>query len=117
MSAFSIAPFAGLTVNSTVGYLSGQPALFATAPIYVDITSPVAPTVLFGFSQGDDGPGLVPGMRSALLLVLSDLEPGESTGNAIDGGTAFGTVIAPIPEPATMMLLGLGGLALLRRRK
>ena len=118
LSAFSIAPFAGLTDNSIVGYLSGQPALFATAPIYTDKTDLATnPTVIFGFSQATQGPGLVSGMRSTQLIVLSDLEPGRSTGHVIDGGAASGEVIAPIPEPATLMLLGLGGAAILRRRK
>jgi hypothetical protein len=34
-----------------------------------------------------------------------------------EGYLPFDTMIAVIPEPATLSLLGLGGLALIRRRK
>jgi hypothetical protein len=46
----------------------------------------------------------------------SVLEPGDNLLIVSDGG-AGSIVTTPIPEPATMMLLGLGGLLGLRRRK
>ncbi|MCK4625509.1 MAG: PEP-CTERM sorting domain-containing protein, partial [Phycisphaerae bacterium] len=42
--------------------------------------------------------------------------PGTITGNVINGVISSGDVVGPVPEPATMGLLALGGLALLRRR-
>ena len=112
LDTFSITPFVGLAADTTVGYLSGQPPLFATAPTFVDRVDLVTnPTVLYGFSQGDLGLGLAPGKRSAILFVESDIAPGLSTGSVINGGIAYGDVIAPLPEPATLLLLGIGSLA------
>ena len=50
-----------------------------------------------------------------------DLDPGEigtfGVKMQFDGSVSFCTEQTPIPEPATLSLLGLGGLALLRRKK
>jgi len=51
------------------------------------------------------------------MYVMSDLPPSQITGNVINGSVAFGNVVGPIPEPGTMALLVLGGVAGVIRRK
>ena len=63
-------------------------------------------------------PGLAPG-ASAPFSALSFFPPGGTTPAGGDGSLGFyasGVLPTPIPEPGTMSLLALGGLALVRRR-
>ncbi len=48
-------------------------------------------------------------------LITAGLIPGGSVEFALDGPHAFNTLVTP--EPATLTLLGIGGLALLRRKR
>ncbi len=82
----------------------------------------IANDLRFGFHHqfgahafgGSNGPELF-----ATYRIVSDLAPiGEVGIWYSSGGTRIGTLIGPgVPEPATMSLLALGGLAVLRRRR
>lgn len=78
----------------------------------------VADVVGFSYLAGV-GPGVLsPGMTSALLVVQTD-SPGYITdfASVINGTIANVPSLAPVPEPATAMLCGLGAVLLLRRRR
>ena len=54
------------------------------------------------------------------LVVIADVPPGQQvvlTGTAGDAGANIFPVNLVIPEPLTLTLLGVGGLALIRRRR
>ena len=62
------------------------------------------------------------GGASAMILTVSvgdniDLIVPDSRGEYFGGQTAIMLEIEQIPEPATMLLLGLGSLAILRRKR
>ncbi|UCC22788.1 MAG: PEP-CTERM sorting domain-containing protein [Planctomycetota bacterium] len=62
------------------------------------------------------------GESSALLWFVSDYTPGYSTSavHCMSGGVSYyatADVLSPVPEPATVLLLGTGALMVLRRKR
>ena len=120
IEVFTCSPFFDASASTTLGYLTANvPEGFApgdqlSAGASVDPTA--GPTVSFGFpawlAQAID-----PGEASSTLYVLSDGTPGMITGNIINGTTGSGEIVGAVPEPATIALLGLGGLSLLRKKR
>lgn len=115
LDTFALASFAGLEAGTQAGYITPDTPGFAIIPTAVDkLGIATDPAVHFVFSQG-----LSPFSNTAKLFVESDLAPGEITATVINGSVAGGTVVGPVPvpEPATLMLLSMGGLAMIRRRR
>ena len=119
---FTLAPFTGADDAVDLGYLNGTlPTGFVTgtarppeSTAFVDAAA--GPVVSFYFN-GRYGAKIASGQHSEILYVRSQLTPDQINGNVIDGSTATGHVIGPVvPEPATLGLLSIAGLALLRRR-
>ena len=118
--AASINVNARLSVNGYTGFLtdgSFQIPASGVIPAYVD--RPVADVVGFSFLGQPVGFGPIqPGQTSALLVVQTNATTySNSFASVIDGTIATIPTYAPAPEPAAFVLLGLGGLALIRRRR
>ncbi len=69
-------------------------------------------TLLHSFAGGGDGSGPMGSLTLAGSMLYGMTKGGGTTGN----GTVFSYEIVPVPEPAVLGLLALGGLTLLRRR-
>ena len=94
----------------------GQPGeLSGVSPALVAIGSSSAQW-LFGWGVGAE---IDPGEHSTVLVFTSPYGPVWDTTTMANGGvpTPVGLLPSPLPEPATMSLLALGGLALMRRRR
>ena len=117
--ASSVNVNARLTVSDWTGFLSDasfQPGPDVN-PTYVDRLT--ADVIGFSFLGAPIGAGPIgPGQDSDWLVVQTDATtcvPGVAS--VIDGTVAMADTLAPAPEPSTIALLGLGALALVRRRR
>jgi len=119
IEVLTLTPFTGADGSTTVGYLTAnEPAAFVAGsviPSGASINTASGPTISF-VSPGYVDPIEV-GEYGKVLYVKSALPPDTILGNIIDGAIADGLVVGPVPEPATMSLLALGGLAVLLRRR
>ena len=118
---FTLSPFYGADETVQMGYLTGdEPLGFLDAP-YKDPqpkgwVNPSGPIISFYYTWLAGDP-IQPGERSPVMYVLSDLSPDLIWGNVINGLTATEEVVGPVPEPGTITLISVGGLAILLRRR
>jgi|GEM_PF-3577474 len=119
---FTLSPFYGADDTVEMGYLTGAvaPTGFLSEPYenpelkaYVNLSGPI---ISFYYTSRE-GYQIVGGEHSPVMYVLSDLPPDLIWGNVINGLTASDEVVGPVPEPGTIALISMGGLAILLRRR
>ena len=113
---FTLYPFLGSPSSVQAGYLSATatvPAGFVSGgqvPEPTGSISALSEGLLVSFYYGNRyGYQINPGNNSLAMYVTSDVAPGLISANVIDGSVATGTVVGPVPEPSTLVLLGAGG--------
>jgi len=117
LEVFGIRPFFGLdeagllTDNEPVGFLSDGVAP-AGSTYDAALDTPLISHNYPGYLELYLGSG----EHTSALYVLSSNSPTTGEAYVIDGGVAIVDTFVAIPEPATLGLLLIGGLALLRRR-
>ena len=120
---FTLWPFTGADENTEIGYLDADiPTDFYETPVQVPHSSGViepldtGPLITFYYNLLFDK-AIDPGEYSVVMYVESQLEPNEIYGSVINGSSYTTTVVGPVPEPATMILLGLASLGMMGRRR
>lgn len=116
----SIDEIGRLTINNFTGFLTDVSYQLGNgqAPAIAD-RNPAGDVIGFSFFGAPIGSGLLrPGATSQLLVIQTNATIfNVSFASVIDGGVAMAPTYAPLPEPATLALVAIGGLALLRLRK
>ena len=119
---FTLSPFTGADGSVEMGYLTGSvPSGFLSGvdqiPESTGNVNSSGPIISFYYTSRA-GFAIDPGQQSFVMYVMSDLAPDIILGSIINGTTDTQEVIGPIPEPATFVVLILGGLfSLLARRR
>jgi hypothetical protein len=121
VDVFTLAPVFGATANVQMGYLTDAvPAGFlsgsAIAPESTGSLNTAGPILSFYYTNRADD-DIMPGNHSAVMYVVSQYRPDQINGSVIDGNTATHLVVGPVPEPATMALLAIGGMTMLFRSR
>ena len=118
LEVLALKPFFGLdeaghlTGNEPVGFLSdGIAPAGSTYDAALDY-----PLISYNY-PAYLGMYLDSGEHSKALYVLSSNSPTTGDAYVIDGGVVIVSAVVTVPEPATLVLLLVGGLALLRKRK
>jgi hypothetical protein len=121
-------PSAYFTINTDDAGKPGQPiASFELDSITTTRQVLVAETIQSGILNSDALYWLVGGASNGQVLWNTDRDSMGKIGSKVDQGQwsfaqnsnllSFAILGSPIPEPATLLLLGLGSLALLRKRR
>lgn len=116
----SVHPVSRATMNGYAGWLtdvSYQIPAVGVAPALVN--RPTADFVGFTYFDAPLGSGLItPGSSSAVMVIRTNSPAYRANFvSVIDGFVATVPSFSPIPEPATLALLGLGACLAARRRK
>ena len=111
---FTLAPFTGANGSVEMGYLTGSvPSGFLSGvdqdPESTGNITLSGPILSFYYTSRVDF-DLDPGQQSSVMYAMSDLAPDVILGNVINGATSTQEVTGPVPEPATLVVLIIGGL-------
>jgi hypothetical protein len=113
--------FASFGANDTVSFgdFNSEATLSAGTKYWVVLEGGTASTILYHLTSPTDNTGSMAGYTSLVMAGSGYSDGAGQAWNVSDfGGRPFMDLnTTSIPEPATMSLLALGGIAMLRRRK